>query len=39
MSIWIAATSSEDEKATTTYMPNQVGAARGSSSQRTSEKS
>mmetsp|Transcript_35116 Transcript_35116/g.89136 ORF Transcript_35116/g.89136 Transcript_35116/m.89136 type:complete len:201 (+) Transcript_35116:282-884(+) len=37
MSIWIAATSREEEKATTTYMPIHVGSSEGSSSQRTSE--
>ena len=35
MSIWIAATSRDDEKATTTYMPIHVGSSEGSSSQRT----
>ena len=32
MSIWMAATSSEDENATTTYIATHVGSADGSSS-------
>ena len=39
MSIWIAATSSDEEKATTTYMASQVGKAPGTSSHRTCAKS
>jgi hypothetical protein len=35
MSIWMAATSRDDEKATTTYMPSHVGNAVGTRSQRT----
>ena len=35
ISIWIAATSSDDENATTTYMPSHVGKSDGKSSHRT----